>query len=58
MRTHTIMCVLKTYTFYKDWKYVLHNGVTDPETSVEYEIVVLKSRSKVFSKFKVVSFTK
>ena len=35
--------------FLKQWQYVLQNGVTDPETSTSYKVVILQSRAKGFA---------
>jgi len=35
--------------FLKEWRRVLNEHVTDPETSVQYKVVILQSRAKGFS---------
>ena len=42
--------ILALKTFQKGWSHVLCSGVTDPETSLQYEVRMLKSRAKGFAK--------
>ena len=45
-------------TFTKGWNYVLCRGVTDPETAVQYQVAILKSKAKGFSKCNMCQYYK
>ena len=47
---------VKEGTFYKLWQQVIDAGVTDPETCVEYEVLIRKARAKGFKKCNVCSY--